>query len=81
MARRHKRLVPTITATSLLLGSGTLANGMSAAEEAILIPGANVFKRINPIYPTSPPPTRISGSTFTTINIRSWSTTRRTPFL
>jgi diacyltrehalose acyltransferase len=47
----RKQLVPTIAATSLLLASGTLANGVSQAEEAVLIPGATVFKRINPIYP------------------------------
>ncbi len=50
-ANRRKQLVPTIAATSLLLASGTLANGISQAEEAVLIPGATVFKRINPLYP------------------------------
>lgn len=49
--RRKQQLVPTIAATSLLMASGTLANGVSQAEEAVLIPGATVFKRINPIYP------------------------------
>ena len=51
MANWRKRLVPTIAATSLLLAAGTLANGVSQAEEAVLIPGATVFKRINPLYP------------------------------
>ena len=46
MVNWRKQLVPTIAATSLLLASGTLANGISQAEEvekvekAILIPGA-----------------------------------------
>lgn len=48
---RSKQLVPVIAAASLLLASGTLANGVSQAEEAVLIPGATVFKRINPLYP------------------------------
>ena len=57
MVNWRKQLVPTIAATSLLLASGTLANGISQAEEvekvekAILIPGAMPFKRINPLYP------------------------------
>ncbi len=51
MVNWRKQLGPTIAATSLLLASGTLANGVSQAEEAILIPGAMPFKRINPIYP------------------------------
>ena len=53
--RWNKRLVPAIAATSLLLGTGTVANAVSAgpenAEEAVLIPGATVFKQINPLYP------------------------------
>ena len=52
MVNCRKRLVPMITATSLLLASGVLANGTSQAEEAVLIPGATVFKPINPIYPS-----------------------------
>ena len=51
MARWHKRLVPVIAATSLMLGTGTMATAVSAAEEAVLIPGATVFKPINPLYP------------------------------
>ena len=52
MVNCRKQLVPMIAATSLLLASGTMANGVSQAEEqAVLIPGATVFKRINPIYP------------------------------
>ena len=51
MAAWHKRLVPAITATSLVLGTGMVATTVSAAEEAVLIPGATVFKRINPLYP------------------------------
>ena len=53
--RWYKRLVPAIAATSLLLGTGTVANAVGAAqgnaEEAVLIPGATVFKQINPLYP------------------------------
>ena len=33
MVNWRKQLVPTIAATSLLLASGTLANGISQAEE------------------------------------------------
>ena len=51
MVSCRKQLVPMIAATSLLLACGTLANGVSQAEEAVLIPGATVFKRINPLYP------------------------------
>ncbi|GFG52735.1 PE-PPE domain-containing protein [Mycolicibacterium agri] len=47
----RKRLMPTVAAVSLLLASGPLASGTSHAEEAVLIPGATVFKRINPLYP------------------------------
>ena len=49
---RKAGLVPTIAATSLLLASGTLANRVSAKpRKRVLIPGATVFKRINPLYP------------------------------
>ena len=51
MAKWHKRLVPVIAATSLVLGTGPVVTAVSAAEEAVLIPGATVFKRINPLYP------------------------------
>ena len=51
MINWSKRLVPVVVTTSMLLASGTLANGISQAEEAILIPGAMPFKAINPIYP------------------------------
>ena len=51
MINWSKRLVPVIATTSLLLASGALANGISQAEEAILIPGAMPFKQINPFYP------------------------------
>jgi diacyltrehalose acyltransferase len=51
MAKWHKRLVPLIAATSLVLGTGAIATAVSAAEEAVLIPGATVFKAINPLYP------------------------------
>ena len=51
MARWHKRLVRVIAATTLVLGTGTIATTVSAAEEAVLIPGATVFKGINPLYP------------------------------
>jgi diacyltrehalose acyltransferase len=52
MATWHKRLMSAIAATSLLLGTGTVADAGSVAEEAVLIPGATVFKKINPLYPT-----------------------------
>ena len=51
MVNWRKQLVPTLAATSLLLASGTPANGASQAEEAILIPGAMPLKQINPVYP------------------------------
>ncbi|XTP35325.1 PE-PPE domain-containing protein [Mycobacterium sp. TJFP1] len=44
-------LVPLIALVSVLLGIGTAANPVSAAEEAVLIPGASPFKPINPFYP------------------------------
>jgi len=47
----RKRLIPAVAAVSLLLASGPLASGPSHAEGAVLIPGATVFKPINPIYP------------------------------
>lgn len=50
MVNWGKQLVAPIAVTSLLLASGALANGVSQAEEAVLIPGATVFKRINPFY-------------------------------
>ncbi len=50
-ANGRRQLVPTVAATSLLLASGPLAAGVSQAEDAVLIPGATVFKRINPLYP------------------------------
>jgi len=34
-----------------MLGAGPAATAVGAAEEAVLIPGATVFKRINPLYP------------------------------
>ncbi|RDH77241.1 alpha/beta fold hydrolase [Mycolicibacterium moriokaense] len=48
MADWHKAVVPAIAATTLLWASGAVS---SRAEEAVLIPGATVFKSINPIYP------------------------------
>ena len=51
MVNWRRQLVPMVAATSLLLASGTLTNGIGKAEEAVLIPGATVFKRINPLYP------------------------------
>jgi diacyltrehalose acyltransferase len=51
MAILHKGLVPAVAVASLLFGIGTVANPVSAAEEAVLIPGATVFKQINPLYP------------------------------
>ena len=51
MTRWHKQLLSALAATSLLLGTGPVATAVGAAEEAVLIPGATVFKRINPLYP------------------------------
>ena len=51
MTRWHKQLLSALAATSLMLGTGPVATAVGAAEEAVLIPGATVFKRINPIYP------------------------------
>ena len=51
MARWHNQLLSAIAATSLMLGTGPVATAVGAAEEAVLIPGATVFKRINPLYP------------------------------
>jgi len=51
MVNWRKRLVPAIAVASLLLASGPLASEVSHAEEAVLIPGAAVFKQIDPWYP------------------------------
>ncbi len=51
MVNWRKPLVAAIAAASLLVPSGMPADGVSHAEEAVLIPGATVFKRINPLYP------------------------------
>jgi diacyltrehalose acyltransferase len=51
MATHRRWLVPVIALTSLLLGTGTVASPVNAAEQAVLIPGATVFKPINPLYP------------------------------
>ncbi len=60
----HKRLVPAIAATSLVLGTATTATAVSAADEAVLIPGATVFKRINPLYPILLPTYPVIGIEF-----------------
>lgn len=44
-------VLPVIATISLLFGSSVLATPVALAEEAVLIPGASPFKRINPIYP------------------------------
>jgi pimeloyl-ACP methyl ester carboxylesterase len=46
-----RRTLSVIAATALLLGVGTATGAVGQAEEAVLIPGATVFKRINPLYP------------------------------
>jgi diacyltrehalose acyltransferase len=56
--------VPLIAATSLVLGTGAIATAVSAAEEAVLIPGATVFKAINPLYPILLPTYPIIGINF-----------------
>jgi pimeloyl-ACP methyl ester carboxylesterase len=43
--------VAMIALASLLLGTGAVVTPVVAAEEALLIPGATVFKQINPLYP------------------------------
>ena len=50
MVNWYKQLVPVITITALL-GTGAVANAVSDVEQAVLIPGATVFKPINPLYP------------------------------
>ena len=72
----YKQLVPVITITALL-GTGAVANAVSDVEQAVLIPGATVFKPINPQYPIVAKTYPLSGSTFTTMPTRRWSTTRR----
>ena len=52
MINWSKRLAASVAATSLLLASGAIANVVSHAEVAILIPGAMPFKQINPVYPS-----------------------------
>lgn len=47
----RKRLVSAIAAASLLVASGALTVAVGHAEQAVLVPGASVFKRINPLYP------------------------------
>ena len=47
----QKRILPVLAAASLLLGAATVTSAASRAEEAVLIPGATVFKQINPLYP------------------------------
>ena len=51
MPEWHKRMLSVIAASALLMGAGTVTSAPSEAEEAILIPGATVFKPINPLYP------------------------------
>jgi hypothetical protein len=41
-----KRILPAVAITAIVL------SGVSHAEEAVLVPGATVFKQINPLYPT-----------------------------
>ncbi|WP_374158056.1 PE-PPE domain-containing protein [Mycobacterium sp. G7A2] len=45
-----KRLFAAVAVCVLLLGTGTFAHAVSA-EDAVLIPGATVFKHLNPVYP------------------------------
>jgi len=55
MASWHQRLIAATAATSLvLIGSvPSAAVSLSETAEAVLIPGATVFKRINPLYPVT----------------------------
>jgi hypothetical protein len=50
MVSWYRRLIPAIAAICLLLGTGSVAHAVSD-EEAVLIPGATVFKQINPLFP------------------------------
>lgn len=51
MVSYRKQLATVAVATTVLAGSGALATGVTQAESAILIPGAQPFKQINPLYP------------------------------
>jgi diacyltrehalose acyltransferase len=51
MLNVRERSVSAIAALALALGTSTLVAPAGRAEEAVLIPGATVFKQINPLYP------------------------------
>ncbi len=51
MASWMKRTVSALTVAFLALGGVTATSAAGHAEEAVLIPGATVFKEINPLYP------------------------------
>ncbi|BBX66857.1 PE-PPE domain-containing protein [Mycolicibacterium psychrotolerans] len=51
MARARSSFVAVIAVAAVLLVGGALGRPVSAADEAVLIPGATLFKRIDPFYP------------------------------
>jgi diacyltrehalose acyltransferase len=52
MVNRYRQIIGVVATASLLWGVGAALGAVSAAEEAVLIPGATVFKELNPLYPT-----------------------------
>ncbi len=51
MVNWYRRLMSAIAVIVLLLGASVAAGAVVRAEEAVLVPGATVFKAINPLYP------------------------------
>ncbi|BBX18936.1 PE-PPE domain-containing protein [Mycolicibacterium duvalii] len=51
MAVSRTWLVALVAMASVFVSGSTVVSPAGAAERAVLIPGATVFKRINPIYP------------------------------
>ncbi|OBF31599.1 PE-PPE domain-containing protein [Mycobacterium sp. ACS1612] len=51
MASWMKRILSAVAVAFLALGGVTASGAVGHAEEAVLIPGATVFKEINPLYP------------------------------
>lgn len=63
MAVSRKWLKPLVAVALLLLAGAAAAHPVSAAEEAVLIPGATLFKPINPFYPLIAGSYRFIGAT------------------
>lgn len=51
MAPGRTRLVAVIAMTAMLLAGAVAGSPPGAAEDAVLIPGATLFKRLDPLYP------------------------------